>query len=92
MLLYDPCNIRYAFDCTNMQSWTLHNPMRYALVLAGGPANMFELTGCLHQSEPDLRVAGSREPDRRDLGQHDLDRWENLCRSFYRDLQLDHTS
>ena len=51
LLLYDPCNIRYAFDCTNMQVWTLHNPMRYALILTGGPAIMFEFKGCLHQSE-----------------------------------------
>jgi len=51
MLLYDPCNIRYAFDCSNMQVWTLHNPMRYALILAGGPAIMFEFKGCMQQSE-----------------------------------------
>ena len=51
LLLYDPCNIRYAFDCSNMQVWTLHNPMRYALILADGPAIMFEFKGCLHQSE-----------------------------------------
>lgn len=51
MLLYDPCNIRYAFDCSNMQVWTLHNPMRYALILAGGPAIMFEFKGCMHQSK-----------------------------------------
>ena len=51
LLLYDPCNIRYAFDCSNMQVWTLHNPMRYALILAGGPAIMFEFKGCLSQSE-----------------------------------------
>lgn len=62
LLLYDPCNIRYAFDCSNMQVWTLHNPMRYALILAGGPAIMFEFKGCLHQSEglpgiDELRVA-----------------------------------
>ncbi|CUH46622.1 M24 family metallopeptidase [Ruegeria atlantica] len=51
LLLYDPCNIRYAFDCSNMQVWTLHNPMRYALILADGPAIMFEFKGCLHQCE-----------------------------------------
>ena len=51
LLLYDPCNIRYAFDCSNMQVWTLHNPMRYALILADGPAVMFEFKGCLHQSQ-----------------------------------------
>lgn len=51
LLLYDPCNIRYAFDCSNMQVWTMHNPMRYALILNGGPAIMFEFKGCLQQSE-----------------------------------------
>ncbi len=51
LLLYDPCNIRYAFDCSNMQVWTLHNPMRYALILAGGPAIMFEFKGCMPASE-----------------------------------------
>ena len=31
-LLYDPINIRYALDAPNMQVWTLHNAVRYALV------------------------------------------------------------
>ena len=62
LLLYDPCNIRYAFDCSNMQVWTLHNPMRYALILADGPSIMFEFKGCLHLSEglpgiDEIRVA-----------------------------------
>lgn len=47
-LLYDPVNIRYALDCANMQVWTLHNPMRYALIFAEGPAIMFEFKGCEH--------------------------------------------
>ena len=51
LLLYDPCNIRYAFDCSNMQVWCLHNPIRYALVFADGPAIMFEFKGCMKQSE-----------------------------------------
>lgn len=62
MLLYDSSNIRYAFDCSNMQVWTLHNPMRYALILANGPAIMFEFKGCQHLSEglpgiDELRIA-----------------------------------
>ena len=62
LLLYDPVNIRYAFDCSNMQVWTLHNPMRYALILANGPAIMFEFKGCLHLNDDlpcidELRVA-----------------------------------
>lgn len=48
ILLYDPINIRYAFDCSNMQVWTLHNPVRYALVFADGPGIMFEFKGCAH--------------------------------------------
>ncbi|MBT3143337.1 Xaa-Pro peptidase family protein [Ruegeria litorea] len=51
LLLYDPVNIRYAFDCSNMPVWTAHNPIRHALILADGPAIMFEFAGCFHLSE-----------------------------------------
>lgn len=50
ILLYDPVNIRYAFDCSNMQVWTAHNAIRYALILADGPGIMFEFKGCEHLS------------------------------------------
>ncbi len=48
ILLYDPVNIRYAFDCSNMQVWTAHNAIRYALIFADGPGIMFEFKGCEH--------------------------------------------
>ncbi len=48
ILLYDPVNIRYAFDCTNMQVWTAHNAIRYGLIFADGPGIMFEFKGCEH--------------------------------------------
>ncbi|MDH3668549.1 MAG: Xaa-Pro peptidase family protein [Paracoccaceae bacterium] len=51
ILLYDPVNIRYAFDCSNMQVWTAHNAIRYALIFADGPGIMFEFKGCKHLSE-----------------------------------------
>ena len=51
ILLYDPINIRYALDVTNMQVWTAHNAMRYALIFAEGPAIMFEFRGCHHLCE-----------------------------------------
>ena len=47
-LLYDPVNIRYAFDCSNMQVWTMHNPIRYALIFTSGPGMMFEFKSCAH--------------------------------------------
>ncbi len=48
ILLYDPVNIRYALDVTNMQVWTAHNAVRYALVLTEGPVVMFEFKGAHH--------------------------------------------
>ena len=43
-LLYDPLNIRYATDTTNMSIWTMHNPVRYALVATDGPVVVFEFS------------------------------------------------
>jgi Xaa-Pro dipeptidase len=51
ILLYDPVNIRYALDVSNMQVWTAHNAIRYALIFAEGPAIMFEFKGCHHLCE-----------------------------------------
>ena len=51
ILLYDPVNIRYAFDCSNMQVWTAHTAYRYALIFADGPGIMFEFAGCHHLCE-----------------------------------------
>ncbi|MBO0332233.1 aminopeptidase P family protein [Sneathiella sp. CAU 1612] len=36
ILMYDPLNIRFASDTTNMQLWAAHNPFRACLVLADG--------------------------------------------------------
>lgn len=42
ILLYDPVNIRYALDVSNMQVWMTHNASHYALIFADGPAIDFE--------------------------------------------------
>ncbi len=36
LLMFDPLNIRYATDSTNMQLWNAHNPFRACLVCADG--------------------------------------------------------
>ncbi len=36
LLMFDPLNIRYATDTTNMQIWNTHNPFRAALLCADG--------------------------------------------------------
>ncbi|MDG1737511.1 MAG: Xaa-Pro peptidase family protein [Paracoccaceae bacterium] len=64
LLLYDPINIRYAFDSSNMQVWTSHNPVRYAMILAEGPTILWEFKGCEHLNDglpgiDDIRTAVS---------------------------------
>ncbi|MSP49486.1 MAG: aminopeptidase P family protein [Alphaproteobacteria bacterium] len=48
ILLYDPVNIRYALDVSNMQLWMTHNPSHYAMICADGPAIDFEYRGSEH--------------------------------------------
>lgn len=36
LLMFDPLNIRYATDTTNMQLWNAHNPFRAVLLCADG--------------------------------------------------------
>ncbi len=43
-LLYDPLNVRYATDTTNMSVWTMHNAVRYAFVATDGPVVVFEFS------------------------------------------------
>ena len=42
LLLFDPLNIRYATDSTNMQLWNTHNPFRAVLLCADGHMVLFE--------------------------------------------------
>ncbi|MGV8987334.1 MAG: dimethylsulfonioproprionate lyase DddP [Cypionkella sp.] len=42
LLMYDPLNIRYATDTTNMQLWATHNPFRACLLCADGHMVMWE--------------------------------------------------
>jgi Xaa-Pro aminopeptidase len=51
LLAYDPLNIRYATDCSDMQVWTLHNPSRYALVCTDGPTISFEFEQAMHLAQ-----------------------------------------
>jgi len=99
ILLYDPVNIRYAFDCSNMQVWTLHNPVRYALIFAHGPGIMFEFRGCEHLSDgleavDEVRIAtGWLYMGSGDRLEENLGRWADeiadlLARHVGSDLRL----
>ncbi len=51
VVFFDPINIRYATDTSNMQVWVLHNPVRYAFVPLEGPVVLFDFHNCEHLSD-----------------------------------------
>jgi len=51
IVLFDPLNIRYATDSTNMQLWITHNPARACFVAASGYMVLFDFHSCDHLSE-----------------------------------------
>ncbi len=50
LLLFDPLNIRYATDSSNMQAWTSHNFARAAFIPTEGPVILWDFYGCEHLS------------------------------------------
>ena len=50
ILLFDPLNIRYATDTTNMQLWITHNPARACFVSAEGYMVLWDFHSCDHLS------------------------------------------
>lgn len=60
-ILFDPLNIRYATDATNMQVWCTHNAVRYAFVATEGPVVLFEFLRCEHLSSH-LPLINERRP------------------------------
>lgn len=51
LLVYDPVNIRYATDSTNMQLWVTHNATRFCFVATSGPVILFDYHHCEHLSD-----------------------------------------
>ena len=49
-LFFDPINIRYATDSSNMQVWVAHNPVRYVFIATSGPVVLFDFHNCEHLS------------------------------------------
>ncbi len=50
-LLFDPLNVRYATDSTNMQVWCTHYEVRCALVMTSGPVILLEFGDMPHLSD-----------------------------------------
>ena len=50
VLLFDPLNIRYATDSSNMQVWTAHDFARAAFVTADGYVILWDFVRCEHMT------------------------------------------
>lgn len=50
LLCFDPLNIRYCTDSTNMQLWITHNPARACFVSADGNVVLWDYVNCGHLS------------------------------------------
>ena len=50
VLMFDPLNIRYATDTTNMQLWITHNHARACFVAASGHMILWDFHNCDHLS------------------------------------------
>lgn len=50
VLCFDPLNIRYATDSSNMHIWIMHNPSRAAFVSADGYVVLWDFHRCGHLS------------------------------------------
>ena len=45
-ILFDPVNVRYALDTTNMSVYNLHNLTRYCFIPVNGPVILYEYFNC----------------------------------------------
>jgi len=50
ILLFDPINVRYATDSTNMVIWITHNSARASYIATEGPVVIFDFHNCQHLS------------------------------------------
>ena len=60
LLMFDPLNIRYATDSTNMQLWNTHNPFRAVLLCADGHMVIWDYKNSPFLSEFNPLVAEQR--------------------------------
>jgi len=47
-ILFDPVNLRYALDTTNMSIYNMHNLTRYCFIPVNGPVILYEYFNCKH--------------------------------------------
>ena len=91
ILMFDPLNIRYATDSTNMQLWNTHNPFRACLVCADGYMVVWDYKNAMFLSKFNPLVAEQRTGadlfyfDRGDKLEPAADKFANEVRDLIRE-------
>ena len=91
ILMFDPLNIRYATDSTNMQLWNTHNPFRACLVCADGYMLVWDYKNAMFLSKFNPLVAEQRSGadlfyfDRGDKLDPAADKFANEVRDLIRE-------
>ena len=91
ILMFDPLNIRYATDSTNMQLWNTHNPFRACLVCADGYMVVWDYKNAMFLSKFNPLVAEQRSGadlfyfDRGDKLDPAADKFANEVRDLIRE-------
>ena len=86
LLLFDPLNIRYATDSTNMQLWNTHNPFRAVLLCADGHMVIWDYRDALFLSNFNPLIKERRTGAGMfyfDMG----DRTDDAAKNFAREVQ-----
>ena len=97
ILMFDPLNIRYATDSTNMQLWNSHNPFRACLVCADGYMVIWDYKNGMFLSKFNPLVAEQRSGadlfyfDRGDKLAPAADKFANEVRDLIREHGGDNT-
>ena len=97
-ILFDPVNIRYALDTTNMSVYNMHNLTRYCFIPVDGPVILYEYFNCEILSK-DLNLIDEIRPaitwdyfSNGDQAGSQLKKWineiEDLSKSFFKSKKI----
>ncbi len=97
-ILFDPINVRYALDSTNMSVYNMHNLTRYCFIPISGPVILYEYFNCEILSKH-LNLIDEIRPaitwdyfSNGDQASNQLDKWINelkdLSKSYFKSKKI----
>ena len=97
-ILFDPVNVRYALDSTNMSVYNMHNLTRYCFIAVDGPVILYEYFNC-EEFVSHLNLIDEIRPaitwdyfSNGDQAPKELKKWigeiEDLSKSFFKDKKI----